>query len=116
MGQILIALIAQLHVYILVLEMFLWDKPYGWKAFSNTPEKSQLTKVMAKNQGLYNGFFAAGRFWALCAPETYALPLANCFLGCVVVAGIYGGLTASKKIIYIQALPAAVALLAVNFL
>ena len=116
MGQILIALIVLLHVYILVLEMFLWDKPYGLKAFGNTPEKAQLTKVMAQNQGLYNGFLAAGLFWALCAPETYALPLANFFLGCVLVAGIYGGLTASKKIIYIQALPAAVALLAVNLL
>ena len=115
-GQILVGLIAILHVYILILEMFLWDKPYGLKAFENTPEKAQLTKVMAQNQGLYNGFLAAGLFWSLLAPETYALALANFFLGCVLVAGIYGGITASKKIIYIQAVPALLALLAVNFL
>ncbi|KAF1027780.1 DUF1304 domain-containing protein [Acinetobacter bereziniae] len=113
-GHILIALIALLHVYILVLEMFLWDKPYGLKAFGNTLEKAQLTKVLAQNQGLYNGFLAAGLFWSLCAPEIYATALANFFLGCVLVAGIYGGLTASKKIIYIQAVPAVLALLAVN--
>ncbi len=114
-GQILIVLIALLHLYILVLEMFLWDKPSGLKAFGNTLEKARLTKVMAQNQGLYNGFLAAGLLWSLYAPESYALALANFFLGCVLVAGIYGGLTASKKIIYIQALPALVALITVNF-
>ncbi|MCK4087263.1 DUF1304 domain-containing protein [Acinetobacter radioresistens] len=113
-GQILIVLIALLHLYILVLEMFLWDKPSGLKAFGNTLEKARLTKVMAQNQGLYNGFLAAGLLWSLYAPESYALALANFFLGCVLVAGIYGGLTASKKIIYIQALPALIALIAVN--
>ncbi|MHA3891923.1 DUF1304 domain-containing protein [Acinetobacter sp. GXMZU3951] len=114
LGAILVGLIAVLHVYILVLEMFLWDKPYGLKAFGNTPAKAQLTKVMAQNQGLYNGFLAAGLFWSLFAPESYASALANFFLGCVLVAGIYGGMTASKKIIYIQAVPALLALLAVN--
>lgn len=114
-GKILIVLIALLHLYILVLEMFLWDKPHGLKAFGNTLEKARLTKVMAQNQGLYNGFLAAGLLWSLYAPESYALALANFFLGCVLVAGIYGGLTASKKIIYIQALPALVALITVNF-
>lgn len=114
-GQILVVLIALLHLYILVLEMFLWDKPYGLRAFGNTLEKARLTKVMAQNQGLYNGFLAAGLLWSLYAPESYALALANFFLACVLVAGIYGGLTASKKIIYIQALPALVALIAVNF-
>lgn len=114
-GQILVVLIALLHLYILVLEMFLWDKPSGLKAFGNTLEKARLTKVMAQNQGLYNGFLAAGLLWSLYAPESYALALANFFLGCVLVAGIYGGLTASKKIIYIQALPALIALIAVNF-
>ncbi len=113
-GQILVVLIALLHLYILVLEMFLWDKPSGLKAFGNTLEKARLTKVMAQNQGLYNGFLAAGLLWSLYAPESYALALANFFLGCVLVAGIYGGLTASKKIIYIQALPALIALIAVN--
>ncbi|MCK4102960.1 DUF1304 domain-containing protein [Acinetobacter radioresistens] len=114
-GQILVVLIALLHIYILVLEMFLWDKPSGLKAFGNTLEKAWLTKVMAQNQGLYNGFLAAGLLWSLYAPESYALALANFFLACVLVAGIYGGLTASKKIIYIQALPALVALITVNF-
>ncbi|HAV58371.1 MULTISPECIES: DUF1304 domain-containing protein [Acinetobacter] len=114
-GQLLVGLIAVLHVYILVLEMFLWDKPAGLKAFANTPEKAQLTKVLAQNQGLYNGFLAAGLFWSLIAPETYAVALANFFLGCVLIAGIYGGLTASKKIIYIQSVPALIALIAVNF-
>ena len=116
LGTILIALIAILHVYILVLEMFLWDKPYGLKAFGNTLEKAQLTKVLAQNQGLYNGFLAAGLFWSLLAPTACAVAIANFFLGCVLVAGIYGGLTASKKIIYIQAVPALIALVAVNFL
>ena len=96
--------------------MFLWDKPYGLKAFGNTPEKAQLTKVMAQNQGLYNGFLAAGLFWSLVAPASYAVALANFFLACVLVAGMYGGLTASKKIIFIQAVPALLALLAVNLL
>ena len=114
-GQLLIGLIAVLHVYILVLEMFLWDKPYGLKAFGNSLEKAQLTKVLAQNQGLYNGFLAARLFWSLLAPATYAVALANFFLGCVLVAGIYGGLTASKKIIYIQAVPALIALIAVHF-
>ncbi len=113
-GQILVVLIALLHIYILVLEMFLWDKPSGLRAFGNTLEKARLTKVMAQNQGLYNGFLAAGLLWSLYAPESYALALANFFLACVLVAGIYGGLTASKKIIYIQALPALIALIAVN--
>lgn len=115
-GQVLVGLIAILHVYILVLEMFLWDKPYGMKAFGNNVEKAKLTKVMAQNQGLYNGFLAAGLFWALFADAPFATSIANFFLGCVLIAGIYGGLTASKKIIYIQAVPALIALVAVNFL
>ena len=115
LGTILIALIAILHVYILVLEMFLWDKPYGLKAFGNTLEKAQLTKVLAQNQGLYNGFLAAGLVWSLLAPTACAVAIANFFLGCVLVAGIYGGLTASKKIIYIQAVPALITLIVVNF-
>ena len=114
LGTILIALIAILHVYILVLEMFLWDKPYGLKAFGNTLEKAQLTKVLAQNQGLYNGFLAAGLFWSLLAPTACAVAIANFFLGCVLVAGMYGGLTASKKIIYIQAVPALITLIVVN--
>ena len=113
-AKILITLIALLHVYFLVLEMFLWDKPVGMKAFGNNAEKAKLTKVLAQNQGLYNGFLAAGLIWSLFAPEAYAMALANFFLGCVLVAGIYGGITASKKIIYIQAVPALIALIVVN--
>jgi putative membrane protein len=109
LAKVLIGLIAVLHVYILVLEMFLWDKPYGLKAFGNSLEKAQLTKVLAQNQGLYNGFLAAGLFWSLIAPV-------GCAVAIVLVAGIYGGLTASKKIIYIQAIPALVALIALNLL
>ncbi|MEB3754346.1 DUF1304 domain-containing protein [Acinetobacter sp. MD2(2019)] len=114
-GYILIGLIAVLHIYILVLEMFLWDKPAGLKAFANSPEKAKITKVMAQNQGLYNGFLAAGLIWSLCAiPESFSVALANFFLGCVLVAGLYGGFTANKKIIFIQAVPAILALIAVN--
>ncbi|MFV5347265.1 DUF1304 domain-containing protein [Acinetobacter soli] len=116
LALILIALIALLHVYILVVEMFLWDRPYGLKAFGNTPEKARITKVMAQNQGLYNGFLAAGLFWALCASEALFVPLVSFFLGCVLVAGLYGGMTANKKIFFIQALPAFLALLSVYLL
>ena len=116
LAKILITFIALLHVYILILEMFLWDRPYGLKAFGNTLEKAQLTKVLAQNQGLYNGFLAAGLIWSLFAPTSYAVPLATFFLSCVLVAGIYGGLTASRKIIYIQAIPALLGLLAVYLL
>lgn len=113
-GNILIGLIALLHIYILVLEMFLWDKPIDLRVFGNTPEKAKMTKVMAQNQGLYNGFLAAGLIWALCAPEMLALSLANFFLICILIAGIYGGMTASKKIILIQSVPATLALLMIN--
>lgn len=113
-GNILIGLIAVLHVYILILEMFLWDKPAGLRAFGNSLEKARLTKIMAQNQGLYNGFLAAGLFWALFASEIFSLPLANFFLGYILITGIYCGITASKKIIYIQSVPALLALLMVN--
>ncbi|WP_111893913.1 DUF1304 domain-containing protein [Acinetobacter sp. MB5] len=106
-AKLLIALIGILHVYILVLEMFLWDKPQGLKAFGNTLEKAKQTKVLAQNQGLYNGFLAAGLFWSLLVSDPdFSRAITTFFLGCVLVAGIYGGLTASKKIIYIQAVPA----------
>ena len=93
--------------------MFLWTTPRGRKAFNITEQFANDTKVLAANQGLYNGFLAAGLIWALLAPPTMATPLAIFFLGCVVVAGIYGGLTANKRILFIQALPALVALIAV---
>lgn len=113
-GKILIGLIAFLHIYFLILEMFLWDKPMGLKAFGNSLEKAKLTKVLAQNQGLYNGFLAVGLIWSLCAAASFAIQLANFFLGCVLVAGVYGAMTASKKILYIQAFPALVTLIVVN--
>lgn len=113
-AQVLIACIALLHLYFLVLEMFLWEQPIGMKAFGNTVEKAKLTKVLAQNQGLYNGFLAAGLIWSLFAPVAFATQLANFFLGCVLLAGMYGAITASKKILYIQALPALITLLVLN--
>ena len=113
--NLLILLVALLHLYFLVLEMFLWDKPKGMKAFGLTPQKAAETKVLAANQGLYNGFLAAGLFWGLFQSVTEqgdaGLDFKVFFLLCVVVAGVYGAMTASKKILYIQALPAALALL-----
>lgn len=109
-ARIVVLLIALLHVYILVLEMFLWTTPRGRKAFGLTPEFAQATKVLAANQGLYNGFLAAGLFWgAAQGPEGGALRVF--FLGCVLVAGLYGAATASRRILFVQALPAAVGLL-----
>ncbi len=104
------ALLALLHVYILVLEMFLWTKPAGRKAFGLTPEFAEATRTLAGNQGLYNGFLAAGLAWALVAPPGLQLPVAVFFLACVVVAGVFGGFTVSRSILVAQAVPAAVAL------
>ncbi len=105
----LVVLVAALHIYFLVLEMFLWDKPLGLKVFRMTPEKAEMTKVLAANQGLYNGFLAAGLLWSLSlgAPGAQVQVF---FLLCVMVAGIYGAATVSKRILYIQAAPAALAL------
>ena len=114
-AKTLIALVALEHVYFLVLEMFLWTAPRTRAAFGMSAEQAEQTKVLAGNQGLYNGFLAAGLAWSLIAPPGYARQLALFFLGCVVVAGIYGGFTANKRIWLLQALPAAIALLAVIF-
>ena len=106
-ANLVCALVALIHVYILVLEMFLWEKPAGLRAFGLTPERARDTRVLAANQGLYNGFLAAGLFWGLSGGGT-AVKLF--FLGCVLVAGLYGAATASRKILFIQALPAALGL------
>jgi putative membrane protein len=111
-AKVLVALIAAEHVYILVLEMFLWTTPRGLRAFAITEQFARDTKVLAANQGLYNGFLAAGLIWSLVAPPPLAMPLAIFFVGCVIVAGVYGGLTANTRILVIQALPAAVAMVA----
>jgi putative membrane protein len=109
-AQVLAALVAALHLYFLVLEMFLWTKPLGRKVFRQTPEQAQSSRVLAANQGLYNGFLAAGLIWSLLAPPELARPLRIFFLACVIAAGLYGGATASRKILWVQALPAVIAL------
>ena len=108
-ANILIALIALLHVYILVLEMFLWEKPAGLRAFRNTPEKAAITRVLAANQGLYNGFLAAGLAWGLWLGDA-GKPIELFFLICVAIAGVFGAATAAKKILYIQTVPALIAI------
>lgn len=115
-GIIVTALVALLHVWILVLEMFLWTRPAGLRAFRNTPEKARDTAVLAANQGLYNGFLAAGLVFGLLYPSLFggtapaALHITSFFLVCVAVAGVYGAATAARKILYIQTLPAVLAL------
>jgi putative membrane protein len=113
-GAVLTAGLGALHVYILVLEMFRWEHPRTRRAFGTTEEFARATKVLAANQGLYNGFIAAGLFWSLAAGfTTEGRGIALFFLSCVLVAGLYGGATASRRILFIQALPAALALGAV---
>lgn len=110
---VLIAVVALLHLYFLVLEMFLWTRPLGLKVFRNTPEKAEITRVLAANQGLYNGFLVAGLVWALVCARVDA---ATFFLACVVVAGAYGAATVSRRIFYVQAVPALAALAALWWL
>ena len=112
LSTILIALVALLHLYFLVLEMFLWDKPQGMKAFGSTPEFAKATKVLAANQGLYNGFLAAGLVWGLWLGAA-GFQIKVFFLLCVIIAGLYGAATVGRKILCVQALPAALALGAV---
>ena len=114
---IAVALVALLHIYIMILEMFLWTDPRGQKAFGTTPEFAQQTKVLAANQGLYNGFLAAGLIWSILHPQPeLGWQIAMFFLACVAVAGIYGAATASRKILFIQTVPAVIAMLAVMYL
>ena len=110
----LVALVAALHVYFLVLEMVLWTTPRGLKTFGNTLEKARDTAVLAANQGLYNGFLAAGLIWGLVHPTpAFAWQIKTFFLVCVIVAGAYGAYSVSRKILFVQAVPAALALIAV---
>jgi len=110
LADIFIALIALLHVYILVLEMFLWDKPAGLRTFGQTQEAATASKVLAANQGLYNGFLAAGLFWGL-SLGAGGSSVKVFFLCCVLVAGVYGAAsTGIRRILFTQAVPAAVAL------
>jgi putative membrane protein len=109
LANLAVAIVAALHAGFLVLEMFYWTKPLGLSVFHTTPEFAASTATLAANQGLYNGFLAAGLLWSLFAKEGFALKVF--FLGCVVIAGIYGALTANMSILFVQALPGAVALL-----
>ena len=107
-AQVVTGLVAFLHVYFLVLEMFLWATPFGAKTFKRPLEEMQQTKVLAANQGLYNGFLAAGLVWSYFADHGYEIRVF--FLACVVIAGLYGAATASRTILFVQALPAIAAL------
>ena len=109
-GKSAIVIVALLHFYFLVLEMFLWTKPAGLRAFGLTPERAEASKVLAANQGLYNGFLGAGLLWSL-TQGRHAFHLAIFFLVCVIIAGLYGAATANRKILYVQALPAIIALI-----
>lgn len=112
LANVVVGLVALLHLYFLVLEMFLWDKPAGLRTFGHTKEAAAASRVLAANQGLYNGFLAAGLIWGLTRGAA-GTDIKVFFLACVLIAGVYGALTASRKILYVQALPAAIALVLV---
>jgi putative membrane protein len=113
-ASILVGIVAALHVYFLTLEMYFWTKPLGLKTFGNSPEKAADTAVLAANQGLYNGFLAAGLVWGLLQPNgAFAFQIKVFFLGCVIVAGLYGAASVSRKILFVQAAPAVLALILV---
>src|SRR5262245_30096945 len=111
-ANVVVAIVALLHVYFLVLEMFLWDKPACLCAVGQTLEAAKASKGLAANQGLYNGFLAAGLFWGLSLGAA-GTSVTVFFLSCVLVAGLYGAATASRKILYVQAVPAAIGLVLV---
>ena len=109
--SILVGFVAFQHIAFMVLEMFLWTKPVGLKVFRMTPEQAEATSVLAGNQGLYNGFLAAGLIWSLVHPDNlFSQQLGMFFLLCVICAGVYGAYTVNLRILFIQALPAAVTL------
>jgi len=109
LADLLTALVAALHIYFLVLEMFLWDQPRGRKVFGTTPEFAAASKALAANQGLYNGFLAAGLVWGLWLGDG-GTAVKIFFLCCVVIAGVYGAYSVSRRILFVQAAPAALAL------
>ena len=111
-SQVLTGLVAALHVYFLVLEMFLWTTPTGQRVFGRTAEEQESSKVLAANQGLYNGFIAAGLAWSVFLGSD---PISVFFLGCVIVAGVFGAITVSRKIFWVQGLPGLIALALVWF-
>ena len=111
LANILIGIVALLHLGFLALEMFFWDHPVGRRNFGMTPEYSKASATLAANQGLYNGFLAAGLAWGLISSDS---AIKNFFLICILIAGLYGGFTAKRTILYIQALPALLALVALH--
>lgn len=112
-ADLLVLVVAAIHGYILVLEMFLWQTPRGLKAFGIDAEFAARSATLAANQGLYNGFLAAGLVWGVVAGDPVGFQVTLFFLGCVIVAGLYGALTVSRRILVVQAVPALVALVAV---
>jgi putative membrane protein len=114
-ANIFVGIVALLHIWFLILEMFLWTKPLGLKAFGQTLERAKASEVLAANQGLYNGFLAAGLIWSIFEPSAAtSFQFKIFFLTCVSVAGIFGAFTASRKILYVQAIPAFIALAVVG--
>lgn len=112
LAMVIVLLVALEHFYFLYLEMFLWTRPKGLKIFGNTAERAEASRILAANQGLYNGFLAAGLLWGLFHPDAgLGIQIQMYFLACVLVAGIYGGLTVKKTILYLQAGPALFGLL-----
>jgi len=110
-----VLIVAISHLLFLILEMFLWDKPIGLKIFRQDEKKAAITKVLAANQGLYNGFLAAGLIWSLVLDKPFAVQAQLFFLCCVVIAGIYGAISVNRRIFYIQALPAICTILLIFF-
>ncbi len=113
LGQVLVGVVALIHVYVVVLEMVLWTTPRGRAAFGTTVEQAGQTKVLAANQGLYNGFLVAGLVWGLVSDDPQRWQVETFFLLCVAVAGVFGAVTVSRRILLVQTLPAVVALLVV---
>ena len=107
LAGVMVGLVAALHLYFLVLEMFLWKTPRGRRTFGTTPEFAEASAALAANQGLYNGFLAAGLIWGLLQGGT---PVLVFFLACVIVAGVFGAATANRKILWVQAVPGVIAL------
>lgn len=113
-AQILVALVALLHLYFLAIEMFFWDKPLGRKVFKLTPEFAAQSRVLAANQGLYNGFLVAGLAWGLMRGGHEGFLIEVFFLTCVIVAGVFGAFTVNRRVFFFQALPAILALVALH--
>jgi putative membrane protein len=111
LADIQVLFVCGMHIFFMILEMFLWQKPLGLRIFRNTAEKARLSSALAANQGLYNGFLAAGLIWGMVNPNPdFAVQVKMFFLGCITIAGIYGGYSVNKRIFYIQSLPAVLAM------